>query len=312
MRPDLASRDLLTASTHAMACDIEVTVVGPHDGAESAVQRAVEVFAEVDRTCSRFRAGSDLTRLNADPQSWHAVSRECFLSVVEAHAAHIRTSGRFDPRIHDDLVAAGYAHSVTAQKLDGGAPRVRPALAPWDPDFDWSRSRVRAGAHRIDLGGIAKGLAVRWASQLLTDAGAGHLVEAGGDLTVAGTAPDGEHWRIAVEDPASGETAAVLALTDLAVATSSTRARSWDTTVGRAHHLIDPDTGMPGGTGLRAVTVVDSDPARAEVWTKQLFLCGDATVERAARQLGLAALWFDEGGAMHHSPAMAQHLVWTR
>lgn len=312
MRPDVAERAVLTTSMRAMACDIEVRIVEPSERARAALARAVGVFTDVDRACSRFRSDSDLSQVNANPAAWHEVGRECFQSIVEAHAAYRRTSGRFDPRIHDDLVAAGYDHSVTQGPLHGGTPRRRPDLEAWEPELDWRASRVRVGGHRLDLGGIAKGLAVRWATHELIGAGAGHLVEAGGDLAVAGVAPDGAAWRVAVEDPATGETAAVLALTDLAVATSSTRARSWDTASGRAHHLIDPDTGLPGGAGLRAVTVVDTDPALAEVWTKQLFLCGRERVDAAARLSGLAALWFDDDGAMAHSPAMAQHLMWTR
>ena len=311
MRPDLVERSVLAASTHAMACDIELRVVQPDAAASDALQRAVDLFTVVDATCSRFLLGSDLSRVNASPAAWHVVSRECFLALVEAHAAHERTAGRFDPRVHDDLIEAGYRRSVREQPLGGGTPRRRPALPPWTPEFDWHTSAVRLGAHRVDLGGIAKGLAVRWAAQLLDGSGTGYLVEAGGDLVVSGAAPDGEQWRVAVEDPATGETAAVLALTDAAVATSSVRARSWDTANGRAHHLIDPDTGLPGGHGLTAVTVVDQDPARAEVWTTQLFLCGSDAVDRAARLSGVAALWFDVEGTMTLSPAMSEHVVWA-
>jgi thiamine biosynthesis lipoprotein len=294
-----------------MACDVDIQVTDPDVDAERAVERALAVFTAVDRTCSRFLADSDLSRVNAAPEQWHAVSRECFLALVEAHAAHERTAGRFDPRVHDDLVAAGYGESVRHKPLGGGSPRRRPAMPAWHPSFDWIDYRVRVGGHRVDLGGIGKGLAVRWAAQALAESGAGFLVEAGGDLVVAGESPQGGPWQVGVEDPATGETRAVLALTDLAVATTSTRVRSWDTDRGRAHHVIDPDTGLPGGAGLRAVTVVDVDPARAEVATKQLFLCGSNAIERSARLSGVAALWFDDEGSMTLSPAMSAHLAWS-
>ena len=48
---------------------------------------------------------------------------------------------------------------------------------------------MRVGAKPIDLGGIGKGLAVRWASQELAGAGEAALVEAGGDVMALGGGP---------------------------------------------------------------------------------------------------------------------------
>ena len=66
----------------------------------------------------------------------------------------------------------------------------------------------------------------------------------------------------------------MLEVADEAVATSSTRVRHWRAGGTEVHHLIDPDTNRPGGDGLVSVTVVSSDPAWAEVWSKVLFLEG--------------------------------------
>jgi len=78
------------------------------------------------------------------------------------------------------------------------------------------------------------------------------------------------------------------------------------------HHLIDPLSGQPGGQGLAAVTVVDSDPAAAEVASKTLFLSGRRGVRTTAEHLALAALWVDDNGVMSMSDALAPVLVWSR
>jgi FAD:protein FMN transferase len=125
-------------------------------------------------------------------------------------------------------------------------------------------------------------------------------------------APDGGRWRIGVEDPRDpGRTIAVLSMYDGAVATSSVRVRSWHVAGRVVHHLIDPSTGLPGGEGLLAVTVVDSDPAAAEVWSKVLFLVGIRGVRASAEHYGLAALWVDESGALGWSKAAENLLAWT-
>ena len=165
----------------------------------------------------------------------------------------------------------------------------------------------------MDLGGIGKGLAVRWAAQALASAGTGHLVDAGGDCVVGGRSPDGERWRVGVEDPAGGsEPVAVLQLRDRACATSSVRVRTWQSAGRAAHHLIDPRTGESAAGGLRSVTVVGDDPARAEVWSKSLLIAGRGDIARLAGDQGLAALWVDDGGRLGRSPLMAPHVLWER
>lgn len=191
-------------------------------------------------------------------------------------------------------------------------PPRRPPPPPWRPRFRGATAEVRLGGRPVDLGGIGKGLAVRWAAAAVGSAARGLLVEAGGDCWCGGRAADGGVWRIGVEDPrGSDRPVAVLGLSDRACATSSIRLRRWRTKGGVVHHLIDPRTGRPGGRGLLAVTVVHADPAEAEVWSKVLFLAGRRDIAGLARRQGLAALWVDHTGARGWSSAMLRHLRWT-
>ncbi|MHB1712927.1 MAG: FAD:protein FMN transferase [Acidimicrobiales bacterium] len=276
---------------------------------------ALHVFAEVESACTRFDPSSPLMQANSRPEHWNRVGRICFDALVEAHRAYEETAARFDPRVLGDLVALGYGRSLPFAEgnvqLDGVLRADRSPLAPWRAQFREETEEVILGIHPVDLGGIAKGLAVRWASQVLMVACDNHLVEAGGDCYCAGSSPDGGPWRVAVEDPAGGaRPVAVLALHDRACATSSVRLRRWKVGNGVVHHIIDPDTGQPGGDGLASVTVVGVDPAASEVWSKVLFLEGSSGIGGLAAQRGLAALWVDETGAVETSPTMESHVLW--
>lgn len=289
------------------------------------IERTLELFHDVDRTCTRFRDDSDLMRANAHPTAWVPVDELCFHAVREAHAAYLATDGRFDPRVLADLVRLGYGRSFT---LGGAEPRTpdevrgsRPPLAAWRPQLRASDHSIRlsgepAGqaAAKVDLGGIGKGLAVRWASERLRDCGLGdHLVEAGGDCFCAGRPSDGGQWRVGIEDPAGGyEPIAVLEVSNEAVTTSSVRLRHWQVGDQSLHHIIDPSTGRPGGDGLLAVTTVHPDPAMAEVWAKVLFLSGAANIATEAARRGLPALWVEADGALGWSPALSPRLLWRR
>ena len=191
------------------------------------------------------------------------------------------------------------------------------------PDGRWlhrdPRSRSVAIAAPVDLGGIGKGLALRWAVAVLgaavpgiANGTAGALLEAGGDLVARGLAPQPGPWLIGIESPVAHEEIAVVELADGAVCTSSTGIHAWTTADGRAvHHLLDPRTGEPGGGGLVSVTVAGPDPAWAEVWSKSLFLEGARGIGPRARALGLAAWWIREDGVLEMTPAARVRTAWS-
>lgn len=312
-----------------MASPVTLALVDPGPGAAAALDRAEAVIREVAGTCTRFEP-SALTRANAAPDRWHEVPAPLADAVAEAALAHEATDGRFDPRVLATLVAWGYDRTLP---FDAGVVLAGPAAlaappasaGPWRPRVRTlgGRSHVHLGGQPVDLGGIAKGLAVRWAAAELAGAAAGVLVNAGGDCRMSGRGPDGTGWRVGVEDPFGGAGAAgpaatagpvlVLTLDNAACATSSVRRLHWRVGGDPVHHLVDPRTGRPGGDGgLAAVTVVHPDPAWAEVLTKDLFLTGAAHVRRRAEDAGLSAAWVTAAGEVGTTSAMDAVVTWRR
>ena len=312
-----ASAPDLQHKFRAMATDVNLHLVGPTQRANDAIARAEAVFHTVEDACTRFNPDSPLMKANADPSSWHEVPATCFAAIAEAAAAHVRTAGRFDPRVLRILTAAGYDRSLPFRTSEValssvvGSEATKPARKPWRPGLDEKRHRVRIGAEPIDLGGIGKGLAVRWAMAELRDAGNAVLVEAGGDIAVRGGGTEGTGWRIGVEDPRGGtEPVAVLQLESGACATSSIRIRHWTVDGRPMHHLIDPRTGTAADSGLLSVTVIGPDAADAEVWSKSLFLVGRGGIRQFADEHELAALWVDHDGLVGTSRAIKPQLIW--
>ncbi len=317
---DTVGADELAVGFRAMATAVTIRArrPDPRGGTgelQESIRGARQVFASVEAACTRFDPQSALMRANARPTEPSRVPEVCFDALREALFAYRLTGGRFDPRVLRDLLALGYDRTLPfnsgAVRVTRGPVAPRPPLPPWEPVLDERTCEVVLGALPVDLGGIGKGLAVRWASEVLARRAPDHLVDAGGDCYCAGTAPDGGSWRVAVEDPfGGGEPRAVLSLRDRACATSSTRLRRWMAGGRPVHHLLDPDSGRPGGKGLQAVTVVGPDPARAEVWAKVLFLAGRREVADLADRHGLAALWVDDAGTVGWTPTIAPLICW--
>jgi hypothetical protein len=109
-----------------MASDITVRVCDPATGAREVVDRAVDVFARVERACTRFNPTSPLTLANADPKAWHEVPPKLFNAVREAAHAHLTTAGLFDPRVLRVLESLGYDRSLPF----AGGPVTTPAAQP--------------------------------------------------------------------------------------------------------------------------------------------------------------------------------------
>ena len=298
----------------AMASWVRLVLGAGSTDPQNALADAESLFAQVERECTRFDASSDLMLANAAADMWHPVGRYCFDALVAAHRAHVDTGGLFDPRVLRTLCALGYDRSLPFVEgdvrvdADGAGSAV---CDGWQLGVDHAGVRVRIGPDPVDLGGIGKGLAVRWAAERVAAYSETFLIDAGGDCLVRGAGPDGTGWHIAVEDPFGGDLPLlVLALRDTACVTSSVRVRRW-TAGGRAvHHLIDPRTGSSAASDLLAVTVIAPDPADAEVVAKVLFLNGADGIAAAADTAGVAAVWIAVDGRVGHNDAAAAHIVW--
>ena len=297
----------------AMASPVDLSVVVRGDLDAALARRAwsvvVDEFASAEAELSRFQDDSEASALGRASLRGEAmvVGRRLRQAAHACDRAYRITGGRFDPRVIGQLDAWGYAGA------DLGAPVRAGALgAPERIVEHVDRQRIRL-AHPIDLGGIGKGLTVRWAAARLRRAGLTRfLLDAGGDIAIGGPGPDGCPWLVGIEDPAGGsDPLAVVALDDGAIATSSVGRLRWVVDGQVRHHLVDPATGEPADGGLLAVTVAASDPAWAEVWSKALFIAGRTRIADEARTRGLAAWWVDESGRLAMTPAARQRTTWV-
>lgn len=280
-----------------------VRAVSP-ERARRAWDVVVESFEGSEAAMSRFRETSELTAFNrsAGQSITGRPSRRLRQALVAADRARRITGGRFDPTVLAELDRLGY----------------RGASVPSVPTQADGRVVERCGRESValsrplDLGGIGKGLALRWAASELVARGlTDFLLEAGGDLVVGGTAATLEPWYVGIEDPAGGNDLAVISASDIAVATSSIRLNRWQVDGRTVHHLIDPRTREPGDAGLAAVTVALVDPAWAEVWSKVLFLGGRESIAAEARARGLAAWWVTDDGRLEMTAAGRAITAWV-
>jgi FAD:protein FMN transferase len=235
------------------------------DAAALGAARAIadRELAAVDLAASRFRPDSELTALNRAHGAARPVS-PLFADLIAAALRAARlTDGLVDPTCAAALAGLGYDRDFEQVRAGtvAAAPGAGPVPVPGWPNVELDpgagQVRLRDGA-RLDLGATAKAWAADRCAELIAGrVGGGVLVSLGGDIAVAGPAPDGG-WRVRVtDDHAAGPDAPgqTVAITEGGLATSSITVRAWRSGGQPVHHIIDPATGAPARTCWRTVSV---------------------------------------------------------
>jgi thiamine biosynthesis lipoprotein ApbE len=306
-RPSPARRSFATAGWEALGTSV-VLRLNERDRDQLAWARArVECELDViDRVCSRFRADSELSALNARAGLAVRVSPLLIEAIELALNAARLTDGDVDPTVGQALELVGYDRDwrlLAAPREEQAPPRITlRARAGWHGVvLDSTRGTVRipAGA-RLDLGATAKAWAAdRAAAAAAAATGRGALVSIGGDIATAGPAPVGG-WLIRVTDDhrndcsASGQT---ISIHSGGLATSSTAVRRWSHSGHTMHHIIDPGTGAPADTPWRTVSVAAADCTQANIATTAALVRGHRAPAWLAEQ-GLPARLLDRDGRL--------------
>lgn len=296
-----------------MASVIEVVVDGDDRQGDVALALVDEVFQTYERACSRFDPTSELNEY-LSTTSHRELSLVLATVLQAAFAAYEDTSGRFDPRIRTTLESLGYEATFQALVEPTSAPQPRPQTTHWENPCVDLRGRIfRSQQVTLDLGGIAKGAALGAAAEALEAEKISGLIAAGGDVVVC-AGEQARPWPIAIQDPVPGavDPVATVEVSSGAVMTSSVRVRQWRAGTTPVHHLIDPRTGLPGGSGLASVTVIGDDPVGAEVWSKTLFLEGLSGALAEAERREIAAIIVSREGDVAISPAAEAFVTWVR
>lgn len=274
----------------ALGTEVRVCVLDGRIGPAADAVR--QLLATVDEAYSRFRADSELSRLNGRPGEDVVVSPLLASAIDVALRAANATDGLVDPTIGRHMRLIGYDDDFAI--IRGRTDRIvlhLESVPGWKTvrfDPQTRCVRLRRGVE-LDLGSTGKALASELAADAARTEGRarGALVSVGGDIGLSGEAPQ-IGWDILVADDSRTEPdgrGELIALHHGAIATSSTSVRRWVRGGVELHHIIDPRTGLPTETCWRTVTVV----SERCVWAN--------TAATAAVVLGEEALgWLEERG----------------
>jgi len=238
-----------------MGTIVTIRVVRDSDSADAAIDRAFGWFREIEARCTMFDAGSELMRACTRVGVATRVSTIVFEAIRFALAVAADTAGAFDPTIH------GTYRDI-------------------DIDLD-EQTIVLRRPLTIDLGAVAKGLAVDAAARELQPFG-DFAIDAGGDLYLGGRNPDGEPWSVGVRHPREdGAVLDTLRVSDAAVCTSGDYERPG--------HIVDRRPGASPGA-VASVTIVAPGAMMADALGTAAFVLGPAEGLRLFERHGVEGL----------------------
>jgi thiamine biosynthesis lipoprotein len=255
---------------------------------EQAVERAFEWFYRVEQCCTRFDPNSELMQLTKHAGVPVRVSKILYEAVQFALAIAEESGGAFDPTVGCAMETRGFNRNYIT-----GA-EIRTVLAARAPERRGTGAYLRAAnssvsyrdvqldpeGHTIallrplilDLGAVAKGLAVDLAAKELEGFG-NFAINAGGDLYVGGCNPEREPWSIGIRHPRrEDELIESLRISNRAVCTSGDYERlSADGNGG--HHILDPRTAWCASAAA-SVSVIAPNAMLADALATAAFVLG--------------------------------------
>lgn len=298
--------DIAALGGHTMGTSWSVKLAAPRSRDLHSLHAGMQ--AELDRVVaqmSTWEADSDISRYNrAAAGSWQHLPDDFWNVLDTAREIAEHSEGAFDPSIGPLVALWGFGAHAGARRIPDAAQLADVASrCGWQKlQFDaQARAVLQPGGLQLDLSAIAKGYGVDLVSHWLRRNGIdAALVEVGGELHGYGRKPDGQPWRVLVESEPEEDAGAeypprVLALDDLAVATSGDRWHHYEHDGVSYSHTLDPRTQAPVTRAAAAVTVIERQAMRADAWATALTVMGAEQGLAFANRHGLAARFVSRG-----------------
>lgn len=161
----------------------------------------------------------------------------------------------------------------------------------------------------LDVGAIAKGYAVEKVAQKIREKGfVQGMISVGGNVRSLGSKYDEKGnlvpWEVGIKNPdLSSEKATlyILNLSEYSLVTSGIYERYYTVDGKQYHHVIDPETLMPGQY-FASVSIVSQDSGLADVLSTAIFnMSYDKGIDLIEELDGTEAMWVHQDGTMKYS-----------
>ena len=268
------------------------------------------VLARIDESASAYNQSSLVSQFNTMGNV--VVDDILTVLVEESLQVYELSDGAYDPTVMP-LVKAWKKAAKENRNLSQGYIDSLCSFVGFDK-IKIVNDTLRATDKRVqlDFSSIAKGLACDEMGRMLERNGVeNYLVEIGGEVVAHGVNDRGEAWHVSVDQPVDDvsstnhESGIVLAMKDVAVATSGNYRQFSQIDGKRVTHIIDPRTGKAQQSDLLSVTVVATHCVTADAWATACMAMGtkvSQTLMEKNDKVGVMTISADSAG---------NYIVWS-
>jgi len=260
-----------------------VTIHVAEPAARAAVDSAFQWFYQIEERCTRFDPNSELMQLTAQIGVPVEVSDILYQSVQFALMVAEESGGAFDPTVGHRMESSGFNREHRSGNFvrtpilpDSGVSYRDVLLDPVRKTITLRRPLL------LDLGAVAKGLAIDTAARELQAVTENFTIDAGGDLYLAGHNPQSAPWSVGIRHPREDRR-----LIDTLFVSNQAVCTSGDYERGR--HVIDARTGDPA-TSVASATVVAPSAMLADALATAAFVLGPVDGIDMLNRLGVEGL----------------------
>lgn len=258
--------------------------------ADAALDAAEARICELEADLDPERDGSSVREVNEHAGEWVRVSADCLSIAETANEIAAQSGGALAPQLYGLVGLWGFTSGEYRVPEQSEIDAQLAAIDGFRLETDAANSALRIPAGTtIAFGAVAKGYAAEAALDAMADAGCTTaILSLGGNVqTLGARKPDDSRWSVAIMDPNdSGAYVATLSVGECAVVTSGDYQRYFMRDGVRYSHILDPRTGRPAENGLRSVTVVCGNGARADALSTAMFVLGEQGALDSWRQYG--------------------------
>lgn len=242
---------------------------------ESLMALVTNEMLRLDQAMSPYIETSELSLVNAEAFRYPVkISIELFGLLEQSFEISVLSKGAFDITYASIGYQYDYRNNIkpSEEKINKAIPSINYRSVLLDKKH--STVRFADKGVKIDLGGIAKGYAIKQCLELLKQKGIKNaLMNAGGDTALLGDRND-RPWIVGIKHPRSENKNAVhIPLENEAISTSGDYERYFIENGIRYHHIINPKTG-DSARELVSVSVIGNDATFVDALSTTVFVKG--------------------------------------
>lgn len=255
---------------------VKITLYGDNVSDED-FNEIFKLITEIENKVSRNISTSEINEINSNQVQDVKLSLDTFNIIKKGLYYSKISEGRFDITIAPLVSLWGIGTEnqrvPEEQEIKNAISKIDYKNIYLDEEMTM---HINSGAN-IDLGAIAKGYVADKVAEYVREKHIDHaLINLGGNILTVGNKPNGDLWKIGVQNPFNvrGKELGVATIGEKSMVTSGIYERYFEQDGKRYHHILNPFTGYPIENDLAGVTIISDHSVDGDGLSTVVFSMG--------------------------------------